>query len=254
MIEVKELTFSYGRVPVLCGLSFTLAPGELCSVVGVNGCGKTTLLSLLSRRLSPSGGTIEVDGRRAESYSSKEYARKISLLSQERQVSNMAVADYVAAGRYPYVGFSGRMTREDENAVACAVKAAGIEAFLHKRLTELSGGERQRVYFALLMAQDTPYVLMDEPCSHLDLPSAVALNGLVSALRDSGKAVLSVSHDLSAAMKCSDRILLLDRGRLVYDGVPDSEECFDGLERVFGVCCHKVSVDGQIEYFFKKDL
>ena len=252
MIEVKDLTFGYGRVPLLCGISFTLSQGELCSVVGVNGCGKTTLLSLLSRRLSPSEGTVEVDGRRAEGYSSREYARKISLLSQERQVSNMTVCDYVAAGRYPYVGFSGRMTEEDEHAVERAVRAAGIESFLQRRLTELSGGERQRVYFALLMAQDTPYVLMDEPCSHMDLPSAVAMNELVSTLRDSGKGILAVSHDLASSLKHSDRILLLENGRLVYNGAPDCEACFDGLERVFGLRCHKITIDGQTEYFFKR--
>lgn len=252
MIEVKDLTFSYGRTPVLFGLSFTLAPGELFSVIGANGCGKTTLLSVLARMLPDFGGSITVDGRDIVSYSSREYARKVSLLSQERQTPEMTVADYVAAGRYPYVGFSGRMSSDDEEAVDRAVRATNIGSFLSKRLGELSGGERQRVYFALLMAQDTTYVLLDEPSSHLDVPSAIAVNETVTAMRQSGKGIISVSHDLSSALKYSDRILLLRDGRAAFLGSPADAVTSGEIEKAFGVRCYPVTVDGEPEYLFKK--
>ena len=162
------------------------------------------------------------------------------------------VSDLVASGRYPYLGFSGKLTEADEKAVQRAVSAMGIEPLLDKKLTKLSGGQRQRVFLALLLAQDTPYVLLDEPSNHLDLSSTLETYRVMLSLRDGGKGVMAVSHDLSAALKYSDKLVLLDGGRTVFVGTPRDLLSSGIIESTLSVRCVEFDDGGEKEYVFKK--
>jgi len=252
MIKLENVSFKYKKRTVTDSISMTLECGEICSVIGANGSGKTTLLRLISRLLTPQSGNIEIDGKNIGEYSTKEYAKKVSLLPQSRPIPAVTVYDYVAGGRYPYLGFSGKLSVKDTDAVEKAVSLTGIHFLIDKKLTELSGGERQRVYFAQILAQDTPYVLLDEPGTHLDIMNLAETENLMSALRERGKGIISVSHDLSSAIKNSDRILVLEDGKAMFFGTP--REAIDkGItEAVFGVRCYEQTVDGETEYFFRR--
>ena len=252
MINAQNISFSYKTKTILDGISLTLEKGELCSIIGVNGSGKTTLIRLLGRSLVPSCGTIEVDGRASRLYSPKDFEKKISRLPQSRELPISSVADFIASGRYPYLGFSGKLSESDICALDKAVELTDTAHLLNKSMRELSGGERQRVYFAMLLAQDTPYVLLDEPVTYLDAPGRIELYELIQMLKDEGKGILSVSHDLSFALAHSDKLLLLENGRAAFYGSPDDTKLIPSLERVFGIKCIQCNVEGETEYFFKK--
>ena len=253
MIKVNNISFGYKRKKILSGVSLTVEGGELCSVIGVNGSGKTTLLRILARALAPIDGSVEVCGKGASEYTQKDYAKLISYLPQQRYVPSATVYDYVSAGRYPYLGFSGRLTAKDEKAIENAVGLTGIGELLDKRLTELSGGELQRVYFAQLLTQGTPFILLDEPATHLDVSNLADTEELILSLRQSGRGIVSVSHDLSSALRLSDKLLVLDGGSAAFYGTPSEALSSGVIERVFGVRVFEQTIDGEIEYFFKKD-
>ena len=252
MINVKNVSFSYGKSTVLENISFTLNAGELCSIIGVNGSGKTTLIRLIARVLSPESGTIELDGKSSDSYTPKEYAKKLAWLPQTRDLPQINAYDLIASGRYPYLPFSGKLGNNDKKAIDNAIRMTKTELLINKDIRQLSGGERQKVYLALLLAQDTPYVLLDEPFTHLDIGTGLDVRELICDIKKSGRGVLSVCHDLAAALKDSDKLLLLDGGCVRFYGTPQEileTSCF---ENVFGVSCTEIKSGKEIEYIFKK--
>ena len=252
MIKVENISFSYKKHKILDEISLNVEKGELCSVIGINGSGKSTLIRLLGRTLSPSSGSIEVDGTSSVLFSPKDYAKKVSRLPQSRDIPAVSAADFIVGGRYPHLGFSGRLSEDDLTALDKAVKLTYTEHLLHKPLRELSGGERQRVYFAMILAQDTPYVLLDEPATYLDASGRLELYRLINMLKKDGKGVLSVSHDLSFALTSSDKLLLLDKGKAAFYGNPNDKDPIPSIEAVFGVKCIKCTADSETEYFFKE--
>ena len=254
MIKVCDLSFGYKNHKILGGISLTLEAGELCSVIGVNGSGKTTLIKLLGRLLTPDSGSIEVDERPISDYTPKDLAKKISRLSQSRDIPDVSVSDLIASGRYPYLGFSGRLGDSDISVLNSATEMTNTSSLLGRNVRKLSGGERQRVYFAMLLAQDTPYVLLDEPATYLDAASRFELYRLIGRMKEMGKGILSVSHDLPYAIKHSDKILILDGGNAVFYGPPSDHNALEIIEKVFGVRCVESIVDGEKEYFIKETI
>ena len=168
MIQLDDLCFSYGGRTVLNNISAAFSPGKLYAVLGPNGSGKTTLIRLLSRLLLPDSGSLTLDEKSYTCYGRKEFARQLALLPQTRPIPAISVQDLVSHGRFPYLGLSRTPGRADLEAVDRAMAAVNVQAFAGRDLRRLSGGERQRVYLALLLAQDTRYVLLDEPTTYLD--------------------------------------------------------------------------------------
>lgn len=250
MIELKNLSFSYPDRPVLQDLSSAFAPGTLYGIVGPNGCGKTTLIRLLCGLLSPLKGSISLDGRPYEQFSLKERARQISLMPQFRTLPSVSGEELVLRGRYPHLGLSRRETAEDRQMVKEALQRAGATALAHRNVTRLSGGERQRICLAMLYAQNTPYVLLDEPTSFLDLSHRFALMEQMRGLCGEGKCVIAVLHDLSIALRCCDRVLVLDEGRIGSFASPAETVASGVLEKVFSLRCLPVSLEGKTEYLF----
>lgn len=251
MIQLDDLCFSYGGRTVLHNISAAFSPGKLYAVLGPNGSGKTTLIRLLSRLLLPDSGSLTLDEKSYTCYGRKEFARQLALLPQTRPIPAISVQDLVSHGRFPYLGLSRTSGRADLEAVDRAMAAVNVQAFAGRDLRKLSGGERQRVYLALLLAQDTRYVLLDEPTTYLDASAQFSVMENLKRMSQDGKCVIAVLHDLNLALSFSDEICLLNQGHIAAFGAPEELVDQGVLDRVFSIRCRSVMVEGVKEYFIR---
>ena len=235
MIRISHLSAGYGEKTVLQDLTFSIEPGSVTTLVGPNGCGKTTLLRALTGQLSQMAGEISLCGRELSSYSRKELARTVALLPQTRNTPDLTVEALVEHGRYPHLGFSRRLSEKDRQIVARAMEQTDVAHLARLPLGELSGGQQQRAYIAMALAQDAQIIALDEPTAHLDLQHQFELLELVRRLQATGKTVVLVLHDLDHALRYSDRLVLLQQGRLVQWGTPRALLDSGVLEQVFQV-------------------
>ena len=220
MIEVEHVSKRYGRETVLDDISLTIRRGGLTSIIGPNGAGKSTLLSVMSRLLKSDGGHVRVDGMDVTSTPGPTLARRLSILRQDNHFeARLTVRDLVAFGRYPYSG--GRLTPEDLVQIEAALRYVELEDLQHRFLDELSGGQRQRAFVAMVLCQDTDYVLLDEPLNSLDMKHAVGMMRRLRGVCDElGKTIVVVLHDINFASCYSDRIVAMKDGRLLRHGTP----------------------------------
>ena len=251
MIQLDDLCFSYGGRTVLHDISATFSPGKLYAVLGPNGSGKTTLIRLLSRLLLPDSGSLTLDGKSYACFGRKEFSRQLALLPQTRPIPAISVQDLVSHGRFPYLGLSRTPGKADIDAVERAMAAVNVLDFAGRDLRQLSGGERQRVYLALLLAQDTRYVLLDEPTTYLDASAQFSVMENLKRMSQDGKCVIAVLHDLNLALSFSDEICLLDQGRIAAFGPPEELVEQGVLDRVFSIRCRSVVVDSIKEYIIR---
>ena len=235
MICLNNLFAGYGGQPVLKDISFSVSPGTITTLVGPNGCGKTTLLRVLAGQLPLMKGSLSICGRDISQYGRRELARAVSLLPQARDVPALTVEALAEHGRYPHLGLSRRLTARDRETVANAMAQAHVTELASRELRELSGGQRQRAYIAMALAQDTDIILLDEPTTHLDLNRQFELLELIGTLRQAGKTLVLVLHDLDHALRCSDQVVLLEEGRLIQAGTPRELLNSGALERVFRI-------------------
>ena len=250
MIEMKSVSFSYGETTVFSNLSATFRPGSFYGIVGINGCGKTTLIRLLSALNSPTTGDILLDGRPYREYRRKDLAKHLSLLPQSSHLPAITVEELVSRGRYPYEGFFLGRTEADRIAVENALAQAGVLEFAHRDLSTLSGGERQRVRLAFLLAQDTPYVFLDEPTTYLDISQRFSFMEQLNCLKKQGKCIVAVLHDLSLALRYCDTVAVLNQGNFCAFDSPQNLISSGILEEVFSVRCLPVESDGQNNVLF----
>jgi iron complex transport system ATP-binding protein len=218
-LAFSRLSVSLGGTEVLHGVSAAVEPGEWVTVIGPNGAGKTTLLRAIAS-LVPFSGSIELIGEDLRTLSHRERARRVALVAQiPTMPSEMTVREYVLLGRTPYIGYLATERRSDHDATHAAIDRLDLGTFAHRRLSSLSGGERQRTVLARALAQNAPLLVLDEPTSALDVGRQQQALEIVDELRATeGLTVLSAMHDLTLAGQYADRLLLLDRGRLVAEG------------------------------------
>ena len=235
MIEMKNVSFGYGETPLFNGLTCAFEDGKLTCVVGPNGSGKSTCLKLCARLLRPGAGEIAVDGRPASAYDARAFARALAFLPQSRPLPAITVRSLVSHGRFAYLGISHRLRPADEEAVESALRETGMLDCAARELRTLSGGQRQKAYLAMLIAQGAQNLLLDEPMTYLDVRHQLELLDLLHALRDAGKCVVMVMHDLALACEAGDRALLLHEGAPLYDGPAAGLLASGCVETAFGV-------------------
>lgn len=220
MIEVKDVTKRYGKSVVVDDVTMSLPSGGVTAIVGANGAGKSTLLSMIARLLGTDGGEITVGDLDVAKADSRELAKRLAILRQNNDVqSRLTVTDLVGFGRYPHSG--GRHTKADHEAIDQAIRWMGLEELRDRFLDEMSGGQRQRAFVAMVLAQDTEYVLLDEPLNNLDVSHA---HGMLQTLRraadELGKTVVIVVHDINYASCWADQIVAMKHGRIHSVGTP----------------------------------
>lgn len=222
MIVTNQVTKSYGDSCVVDGVTLNLPKGGITSIIGPNGAGKSTLLSMVSRLMSMDKGSVTVDGLDVTRTASDVLARRLSILRQENHMTaRLTVHDLVSFGRYPYS--KGRLTPADKIHIDQAINYLNLDALSHRFLDELSGGQRQRAFVAMVLCQDTDYVLLDEPLNNLDMKHAMAMMKLLRKAADElGKTVVLVLHDINFASWYSDYIVAMKHGKVAAQGTAEA--------------------------------
>lgn len=242
LLSAENLSVRLGDKAVLDGVSAAFAPGLVTAVVGPNGAGKSTLLDCLAALRKPDAGRVTLDGRALRDLASRERARRIAYLPQNAEIAwAVDSRTFVSLGRTPHVGAWG-LTGEDRAAVDRAMAVAGVEVFADRIVATLSGGERARVLIARALAGDPQWLLADEPLAGLDPGHVLDACDLFRRLADEeGRGVILTLHDLDAALRVADRVIVLAEGRVLADG-PSSEALTpEVLKTAYGVEAHTLA-------------
>jgi len=235
-LRADTVTLKYDERTVARDLSVTIPDASFTVIVGPNACGKSTLLRALSRLLKPSTGKIVLDGGDIASIPAKETARRLGLLPQSSIApEGITVADLVARGRYPHQSFFRQWSEADEAAVAQAMASTKITELANRPVDELSGGQRQRVWIALVLAQDTPILLLDEPTTYLDIAHQIELLDLLAQLNKQGRTVVAVLHELNHACRYASHLIAMRDGALIAQGKPADIVTEKLVKDVFGL-------------------
>lgn len=244
MISIRNVTHRYDKQVVLDDVGLTLPVGALTSIVGANGAGKSTLLSVVSRLIKPEHGTVFVDDLDVQTASADAIARRLAVLRQDNRITaRLTVVDLVRFGRFPYS--KGRLTPQDHQLVDEALDYLDLQPFRDRFLDQLSGGQRQRAYIAMILAQDTDYILLDEPLNNLDMKHASSMMTLLRrAADDLGKTIVLVLHDINFASCFSDHIVAMRDGKVVVQGGPADIMQRDVLREVFDMDIHVQDLHG----------
>ncbi|PFG35066.1 ABC transporter ATP-binding protein [Sanguibacter antarcticus] len=241
-LAARDLTLGYDAKVVVPDLSVDIPTGQITVIVGANACGKSTLLRGLARLLSPSSGTVLLDGEDIRSRSTKEVARVLGLLPQTPIAPDgITVADLVGRGRYPHQGWFRQWSTEDDEAVAEALEATSTLSLAGRPVDELSGGQRQRVWIAMALAQRTDLLLLDEPTTFLDVNHQIEVLDLLCRLnRTLGRTVVMVLHDLNLSARYADHLIAMKDGQIHSQGTPAEVMTAQGIEEVFGLRCRVI--------------
>lgn len=245
MIEIENATKRYGQTAVVDGVSLAIPKGGVTSFIGPNGAGKSTLLSMMSRLMPIDAGRILIDGMDVRNTRSDVLARKLAILRQDNPLSlRLTVRDLIAFGRFPHS--KGRLNADDVVHIEHALEMLELTPLADRYLDEVSGGQRQRAFVAMVMCQDTDYILLDEPLNNLDMHHGVSMMGLLRRLADEhGKTVVVVIHDINFASTYSDRIVAMKNGRLACMGTPEELVRPEVLQPLYELAIDVHEINGQ---------
>lgn len=244
MIVAEGVRKTYGAARVVDDVTVTLPAGGITSIIGPNGAGKSTLLSVISRLMRPDAGRVTVDGLDVVTTPGDVLARRLSILRQDNHMTaRLTVQDLVAFGRYPHS--KGRLTTDDKAHVDRALDYLSLGNLRGRFLDELSGGQRQRAFVAMVLCQDTDYVLLDEPLNNLDMKHAASMMKLLRrASTELGKTVVLVLHDINFASRYSDHIVGMRDGRVIRQGPPAEVITPEALHQIYDMDIRVIEVDG----------
>lgn len=234
-----HLTLAYDTRVVVEDLSLAVPDGLFSVIIGPNACGKSTVLRALARLSQPKVGCVQLDGALISSYPTREVARRLGLLPQSALApEGITVIELVSRGRHPHRGLFGQWTADDNAAVARALRATDIQDLADRAVDALSGGQRQRVWVAMVLAQNTPLILLDEPTTFLDVAHQFDLLELFRRLnREQGHTLVAVLHDLNQACRYADHLVVMRAGQIVAQGAPQAIVTPELIEQVFDLPC-----------------
>ncbi|WP_010530560.1 ABC transporter ATP-binding protein [Lentibacillus jeotgali] len=234
----EDITIQYGDHIISRNLSVKIPHKSFTVIVGPNACGKSTLLRALSNLIKPTAGHVLLDGKNISTYKSKEVARQLGLLPQSSTAPDgITVANLVAHGRYPYQNLVRQWTDKDEEAVLSAMQVTNTTELSERFVDEPSGGQRQRVWIAMVLAQQTPLMLLDEPTTFLDIVHQIELLELFKGLNQQGNTLIAVLHDLNHAARYANHMIAMKDGQIVAQGDPREIVTEQLVEEVFGLKC-----------------
>ncbi|MCR1849278.1 ATP-binding cassette domain-containing protein [Paeniclostridium sordellii] len=233
MIKVTNLSKQYSNKNVVDNVSINIEKGKITSFIGPNGAGKSTVLSMITRILKKDSGEVLIDGKRLEEWDNKELSKKLAILKQSNNINlKLTIRELVSFGRYPHS--EGRLTSEDNRCIDEAIRYMKLDNIENKYIDELSGGQRQRAYIAMVIAQNTEYVFLDEPLNNLDMKHSVEMMKVLRNLCDElGKTVVLVMHDINYTSCYSDYIVALKNGKIARHGITDEIIKREVLEDIY---------------------
>ncbi len=241
MIEVKDIVHQYGVNPTLRGVSLSFADQKITGIIGANGAGKSTLLSIISRLIRAQSGDVMLDGENLKNIKNSDIARKLAILKQFNHINlKLTVRELVSLGRFPHS--KGRITEEDTQKINEAIAYLELKDIEHKYIDELSGGQKQRAFLAMILAQDTKYILLDEPLNNLDLRYSIEMMVILKRMvKDYQKTIILVLHDINFAAAYCDQIVAMKDGTIIKVGDAKSVIEKSVIDMVFNhdfkICC-----------------
>ena len=248
-IEIRNITKSYGSKKVVDNVSVTIPTGKITSFIGPNGAGKSTVLSIMSRLLNADSGEIYLNGELLNRKKSSDIAKQLAILKQTNNINlRLTIEDLVSFGRFPYS--KGNLTQTDRSFIDNAIAYMNLDDIRHQYIDNLSGGQRQRAYIAMTLAQDTDYILLDEPLNNLDMKHSVQIMQVLRKLAtELNKTVVIVIHDINFASCYSDYIVAMKNGKLVHQGEvnhimqsPVLQDIYDMAIPIQDIDDHKIAV------------
>ena len=245
MIQLNNISKTYGQKKVVDNVSIEIPEGKITSFIGPNGAGKSTVLSIMSRLMKMDSGSVLIEGRAIEEWKKDDLAKKISILKQSNNISlKLTIRELVSFGRFPYS--KGNLTEEDDKYIDEAINYMQLKDIEDKYIDELSGGQRQRAYIAMVIAQNTDYIFLDEPLNNLDMKHSVEIMKILRKLCDDlSKTVVIVIHDINFASCYSDYIAALKDGKVVKYGNTDEIVNKESLEEIYDMNIDVKNVDGR---------
>lgn len=245
MLDVKDLHAGYDRTEIVHGVSFTVEDGEFTCIMGANGCGKTTTIKTILDILKPMGGSVTLDGEDVFAMSNARRAQCFAYIPQNHTPPfPFTVSDVVLLGRTPYIGQMAHIRDTDRVIAYQAMQQLSIEHLADATYTELSGGQQQLVLIARALAQQPKLLVMDEPTASLDFGNQQVVLSRIRHLADDGTSVLMITHDPGQAFFCADKVVLMERGKVLQTGAPDVLINETSLERLYGnkVCVSEITL------------
>jgi len=250
-LAIRGLVKIYGNLVAVADLSLDIPTGSFFGIVGPNGAGKSTLLTMIGRLLGIDEGTITVGGADVSTTKSKDLAKILSILRQENHfVSRLTVRQLVAFGRFPHS--HGHLNAQDEDIITRYINFLGLDSIETRYLDQLSGGQRQRAYVAMVLCQETDYILLDEPLNNLDIARSVEMMKLLRrAAEEFKRTIVIVLHDINFAARYATRIVALKDGTVAYQGTPEEIMTDQVLTDVFDTPVHVIATDaGPLASYF----
>lgn len=242
---IKNISKAYNEKKVLDNISFEIPQGKVVSFIGPNGAGKSTVMGIISRLLKKDGGEIIFQGKELSQWKSRDLAKKLSILTQSNNIQmKLTVKELVTFGRFPYSG--SRITKEDDEIIQQAISYMELEEFQDRFIDELSGGQRQRAYIAMVIAQDTDNILLDEPTNNLDIYHSTNMMKIVRRLCDElGKTMILVLHEINFAAFYSDYICAFKDGKIAAYGTVEEVMTKENLSSIYNVDFEMQEIQGK---------
>lgn len=236
-LATERLGIAYGDIDIVQELNLEIPEGKVTTIIGPNGCGKSTILKTMARILKPKTGVVYLDGKAIHQESTKDIAKKMAILPQTPEAPNgLTVAELVSYGRFPYQRGIGKLKEEDHRIVKWSIKVTGLTPYHDRPIEALSGGQRQRVWIAMALAQETDLLLLDEPTTYLDLTHQLEVLQLLEKLnQEERRTVVMVIHDLNHAARFAQHMIAINDGTIIKEGTPHEVMTSAVLQDVFNI-------------------